>query len=415
MKTGIPRGSFSALLGTQSLTVFNDNLFKQVVLLLAVAAQVGSSSGFDLQALSGLAFSLPFVFFAATAGDVADRFRKRDVLLAAKWAEVGVMLFATLAFTTGSFAAVIMVLFLMGSQSAFLGPAKYGSMVEHFEPPELGRANGIMQATVLASVILGMGAAGLLLKRYEEHLWVLGLIYTAVAATGVLVAWKVHPQPPADAGRRLRLNPWLPVRTGLARAAQVPGLRPAILGHGLYWLLGGVLVFAWNEMGSKVLLVDSTTWTLRLASLSLSSAAGCLAAGALSRRCTGTWLPLCGGLGLAASFFAVALGPRDPLFIWICLLAGSFSGGFYLIPLRTLIQRLPPREEIGRTLGTSQLTDWVFIVAASLLKQFSASVGLDVIDLFWVLGAILCLALFPLAARLPAMPSAPASPPPPEA
>jgi MFS family permease len=63
------------LLITQTLGAFNDNLFKNalVVLILFRAGQAGAPA---LVALAGGVFILPYVLLSATAGQIADKWEK---------------------------------------------------------------------------------------------------------------------------------------------------------------------------------------------------------------------------------------------------------------------------------------------------------------------------------------------------
>jgi MFS family permease len=400
MKAGLSPRGFWALMVTQSLTVLNDNLFKQIMLLLAVNWQLAGRADFctDMQACVGLAFAVPFLLFAGIAGDLADSRRKRTVVLAAKLGEVVVMLGAALAFVTGSLPLLMLVLFLMGMQSAFLGPAKYGALVEMLEPQELARGNGIMQAFLLFAILLGMGSAGVLFDWSEalgethqlNRLAQLGLVFAAIAALGVWVARGLPNQPAAQPGRKLRLHPLTPTRDAWRLARQTAGLLPAILAHAHYWLLGAILVFAWNDMGKR-LGYEEGPWTIRLATLSVSIAIGCVAAGRLARDRVALRTPLIGGLGLAISFLCVAAGPRDANFIWFSLVIGSFFAGLYLIPLRTLVQRLPGPEMTGRAIGFSQFCDWVGVICASFVQTALSAADFSPFQSFWVLGLSLLL------------------------
>src|SRR5260221_1022988 len=83
--------SFWGMTATQFLGAFNDNLFKQLALLLAVGGPAslivassmvdGSSSpprtGPDLQSLAMFLFATPFLLFSGLAGFVSERLSKR--------------------------------------------------------------------------------------------------------------------------------------------------------------------------------------------------------------------------------------------------------------------------------------------------------------------------------------------------
>ena len=78
--------SFLSFLGTQALGAFNDNVFKQIVLLLSV----GYVAVADFQSVVQLLFALPFLLFSGLAGDIADRFSKGGIMVRCKLAEIAV-------------------------------------------------------------------------------------------------------------------------------------------------------------------------------------------------------------------------------------------------------------------------------------------------------------------------------------
>lgn len=382
--------SFRRLTETQFLTVFNDNAFKQTLLLLAASEPAASALlGGDPQARAGLVFALPFLLLAVFAGDLADRLPKPRLIVATKWAEAGVMLLAAAGLGLGSLPVGLLALFLMGAQSAFLGPAKYGVIPELVARPLLSRANGVFQAFVLGGVLLGTGSAGFIRSALGERLWIAPLVYAGLAVLGARLALRIEAVPAADPGRRLRWNPLLRLADGLRRAAQVPGLRAAMIGRGLFFHVGTIFVFAWNEMGVRLLGAPESWWTAGLASLTVSMAAGSYLAGRWSRgRPRPGFAPL-GAAAMACGFVVVALVPRAPWPVFATLLAANFFSGFFLVPLMTLLQQLPADRDRGQVQGACQMIDWLFIVAGSLVKELLSRLGLDAIQTFPILAGIL--------------------------
>ncbi len=109
---------------TQFLGAFNDNLFKQLILLLATptAAELLAGSGRDRQSTAMNVFAIPFLLFSGFAGYVADRVSKRTIVVVAKLAEVVIMLLGFIGFwwyDRVGFNGMMFVLFLMGTHSAF--------------------------------------------------------------------------------------------------------------------------------------------------------------------------------------------------------------------------------------------------------------------------------------------------------
>src|SRR5499427_3591720 len=74
-------------LWTQFLGAFNDNLFKIVVSMLAVHAVAASRAGRELSIVSTV-FILPFLLFSGYAGQLADIYSKRTVLIVSKSLEI---------------------------------------------------------------------------------------------------------------------------------------------------------------------------------------------------------------------------------------------------------------------------------------------------------------------------------------
>ena len=114
--------SFWGMTATQFLGAFNDNLFKQLMLLLAIPVGAAAATKADEQGLATMVFSLPFVLFSGFAGYLSDRYSKRTMIVACKGAEIGIMLLGMLAFLTYEtlgYRGLLMVLFLMGTHSAF--------------------------------------------------------------------------------------------------------------------------------------------------------------------------------------------------------------------------------------------------------------------------------------------------------
>ncbi|MHC4380040.1 MAG: MFS transporter [Planctomycetota bacterium] len=393
--------SYRRLVLTQFLTVFNDNLFKQSVLLLAIAMQGEQGSG---QSAAQALFSLPFLLFAVVAGDCADRFPKRNVILACKWAEVGVMLLAALAFFSGNLWAVFAVVFLMGTQSAFLGPAKYGCLPELASVPELPRANGLFQATVLLGILCGTGSAGHLAA---DFLWILGLAMAALAALGAWIAATMRTLPAADPVKRIHFDPIRRLIRGLQDARRSPGLHPALWGHAVFWFCGSLMLLAWNEFlardatGTARLEVSPGTWSMGLAGLSLFMAAGAVVAGLGLHARIPRWMPVFGALGMGTGFLVAGLVDPAPLPLFFAVGGASFFSGFYLIPLRSLMQTLPPQTRIGEVLGTGQMLDFLLIFLAALGRPALARLGVGPQELLILLALVLGITALCLRKALP--------------
>ena len=87
-------GGFQSFLWTQFLAAFNDNVYKMIVQVTAVAVAATSGVSDDKYlAIANAVFVIPFLLFAGPAGQIADRFSKTRVLQFTKLFEIPVMLF----------------------------------------------------------------------------------------------------------------------------------------------------------------------------------------------------------------------------------------------------------------------------------------------------------------------------------
>ena len=108
------------------LTGFNDNLFKQALVVL-VASKGLTLAGLDastIQVLAPAVIILPFVLASATAGQVSDRHPKATTIRWVKIMELPVMIVGGIGLLTENTWVMVSTLFLTGLQSTFFGPAK---------------------------------------------------------------------------------------------------------------------------------------------------------------------------------------------------------------------------------------------------------------------------------------------------
>src|SRR5262245_36814396 len=84
---------FGPFFGVQFLGAFNDNVFKQwlVILLAYQTAHFTALPNDVLQNLAQALFVLPFFLFSATAGQIADKYEKSGLITVTVAIELAVM------------------------------------------------------------------------------------------------------------------------------------------------------------------------------------------------------------------------------------------------------------------------------------------------------------------------------------
>src|SRR5205823_9145194 len=167
-------GGFEAFLWTQFLGAFNDNVYKMIVSMLAVAIAANKQLGARYLAIAGAVFVLPYLLFAGHAGQIADRFSKTRVLQITKALEIVTMVLGLSALLTNRIDLLLGVLFLLATQANFFSPAKYGILPEIMREAELTAANGLVEFSTLAAIVLGTSFGSFLIALWKNNPWRLG-------------------------------------------------------------------------------------------------------------------------------------------------------------------------------------------------------------------------------------------------
>jgi acyl-[acyl-carrier-protein]-phospholipid O-acyltransferase/long-chain-fatty-acid--[acyl-carrier-protein] ligase len=403
--------SFHGMVGTQFLGAFNDNLFKQLMLLLALKV-----AAWDMQPVAMFVFSLPFLLFSGYAGYLSDRFSKRNVIVLAKVAEIVVMalgMVGFLLFLQFGFPGLLLVLFLMGTQSAFFGPGKYGILPEMLRPSDLPRANGLILMTTFLAIIFGTAAAGFLTKatlregqQFEvaaTGLWLASGICILIAVTGTLTSLLIR--------RVAASNPKLAFETSaltipLATRQMLNRDRPlcyALLASCMFWLLAGVTQQAVNSLGEKQLGLTDDRTSILVASIGVGIALGAIAAGKLSRGRADFHVMRFGCWGMIGCLLILALpGPQNGhlLGFWgslpMLVLLGM-GAGMFAIPLQVFMQARPPEGLKGRMIAVMNQANFAAIFLSAgvywLFDQIVLSLGWNRSPIF----AFMALIMLPVA------------------
>ncbi|MCS7237263.1 MAG: MFS transporter [Thermoguttaceae bacterium] len=150
--------SFIALLVTQFTVALNDNMFRWLIVPIGKEL-IGQDTALWLGAVCFLA---PFLLLAGWAGFITDKHSKRGVIIWCKAAELLIMAMGIVTIWMGQVWMMFVVLFLMGAQTAFFSPSKYGSIPEIVPSAHIATANGWIGMTTMVACILGAALGGYL-------------------------------------------------------------------------------------------------------------------------------------------------------------------------------------------------------------------------------------------------------------
>lgn len=408
--------SFWAMATTQFLGAFNDNLYKQLMLLLALPAAVVAGAEVaeaakqsDVQGWASLVFALPFVLFSGFAGFLSDRFTKTPIIFLCKVAEIAVMILGLLAFwfygvfgQTGTW----IVLFLMGTQSSFFGPSKYGVLPELFRYQDLARANALILMSTFLAIILGIVAAGFL-KEFlggdsAEQLWMGLVLCILIAIVGTLTARMIRKTPPAHPDLSLRLDSW-GVSKEMARHFRTDRpLLAAIFVSSIFWLVSGLAVPTVNRLGVDQLGVGETKTSILTACVGLGIMLGSPLASMICRSRMGNAAVNIGLSGIVACLLVLGIWKDQTQVIgyWgslVSLIGLGIFAAIFSIPVMVFLQSRPPTHLKGRLIATMNQANFLGILLAGPLYQvferLAGGMNWPISSVFWMMAAF----VFPLA------------------
>jgi acyl-[acyl-carrier-protein]-phospholipid O-acyltransferase/long-chain-fatty-acid--[acyl-carrier-protein] ligase len=382
------RQGFQSFLWTQFLGAFNDNLFKIVVSMLAVHLVAAERAGRELSIVSAI-FILPFLIFSGYAGQLADVYSKRTVLVVSKSLEIVAASIGLVAFLFGHLQLTYVSLFLIALQATFFSPAKYGILPEILPDRDLSRANGLLEMSTFVAIVLGTAVGGYLLDVSGNHVWIIGLVVVAVAIAGTATSFGIPPVEAAAPGQRIDRNPWGEIWIGVRALRRDRVLWLTVIGISYFWFLGSLLQMVVVLFGKTTMGLSDTWVGVLTAFAAIGIGAGSMAAGRLSGDKVELGLAPIGAIGMGV--FAIALARSGGSFAVaaINLTLVGFFGGLFAVPLNALLQQRSDGKEKGRLMATNNFLNMVAIMLASAaLSLLSDRLGLSPQRILLVFGVL---------------------------
>jgi len=387
-----------SFLWTQFLGAFNDNVYKIIVSFFAIR-DLGPARGMPLAAFI---FVMPFFLFSGWSGHLADTLSKRTVLVATKMLEIAAMVLATVALVLHRLDLELAVLFLMGAHSTFFSPAKYGIVPELVPDAEISRANGLLEMSTFAAIILGTSVGGELFERWQDQPIVMGTVLVAIASIGTLTSLGIPRVAAADPTHRFALNPFAEIMRGLVRVMPDKTLWATVVGISYFWFLGALLQQVLIPWGQSSFGVGEAAATRLYTFLAIGIGAGSLAAGRLSGDKVELGLVPLGAVGLGV--FSLLLVPTAPHYLAasLVLILLGFSGGLFAVPLNAILQQRPADDEKGRVLATNNVLNTVgMMLAAAAFWLLADTLHLTLSQIILLSGVFTLLSTIYIVGRLP--------------
>ena len=404
---------FLPLFVTQLLNAFNDNLFKNAMVLFVVYQVYQSEQqGAQFSAIASAIFILPFFVLSAISGQLADMRDKAQIIRIVKAAEIGIMLIGGAGLVLGwlgylvtGLAIPLMLLALlgMGIHSTFFGPIKYAILPQHLHEDEVLAGTGLVEAGTYIAILAGTIVAGWIDVEWAA----VGVLVTAVL--GYFTSRQVPPAPPQGAVEPLDYHFIRASIDLVKRTAHDRRVFLAIMAISFFWTVGTVLFIQFPPLAKHVLHASKEVASLFLVIFSVGVAIGSMSVNALLKGTVSARYSPISVLVMAAfvgGFFLVCRQwptlPEGTLFdtaaflamplavpLLLALLGIAIAGGMFVVPLYAFLTTFVDKTQTSRTIAANNIVNSGAMVIGSLLASGLSAAGVAIVDQV-LLSAAMC-------------------------
>jgi acyl-[acyl-carrier-protein]-phospholipid O-acyltransferase/long-chain-fatty-acid--[acyl-carrier-protein] ligase len=400
---------------TQFLGAFNDNFYKSAMVML-ITYRLAQRAGYDARILVNIAggvFILPFFIFSAYAGQLADKYERSRLVQYIKIAEIIVMAGAVMGFYLESIPLLMIILFLMGAQSTFFGPLKYSILPQHLNKDELIAGNGLIQMGTFLSILTGTIFGGLTILT-ASGIHTASFFVVGIAVAGWTASCFIPKTNPVDPNLKLSADVVRDTVKIVTDVVPYKDIFLSILGISWFWLIGTTFLSQFPTYAKLVLGADEQVATLFLATFSIGIGLGSMACNSfLKGEVSGRYVPWAAVAMSVASILLYLVSHRPPLIpnapdigilaflsswenlaVIACLLAISFAGGLYIVPLYAIIQSRTEESRMAGVIACTNISDSLFMVLSAVGTSIFLTLGYSIPDIFLVMAVLTVAAAF---------------------
>lgn len=374
------KGMLSVIVA-QFLSAFGDNALLFATLALLKAQFYPDWSQPVLQ----MVFVGAYILFAPFVGQIADSFAKGRVMMVAN----GLKLAGAAGICLGINPFVGYT--LVGIGAAAYSPAKYGILGELTTGDKLVKANGLMEASTIAAILLGSVAGGVLADWHViAALVACALAYAGAVAANLFIPKLVAARPGQSWRLSAMTRSFFSACVVLWRNGET---RFSLVGTGLFWGAGVTLRFLlvlWVPVALGI--TDNATPTYLNAMVAVGIVVGAGAAAKLvTLETVSRCMPAGILIGVVVAIFSLqhALLPAYALLLLIGML-----GGFFVVPLNALLQERGKKSVgAGNAIAVQNLGENSAMLLMLGLYSLAVLVGVPAVAIGIGFGVLFALAI----------------------
>lgn len=391
---------------TQALGAFNDNLYKNALLLLIAFGGISAQS--DSALLTNLAaglFILPFFLFSPLAGQIADKMEKSKLIRWVKFLEIIIMLLAAAAVLSGSVEMMMLLLFLMGLQSTLFGPVKFALLPQHLQDDELVGGNALVEVGTFVAILVGTIVAGLFFNFEHGQYWIAGGI-VFFALLGFMTSLSIPKAPANDPYLKINWNPISELVNTINQARENRSVYFSIIAISWFWFIGASYLTQFPNLTRDYLGGSAQVVTLLLTLFSLGVALGSLVCERLSDYKIELGIVPLGSIGMTLFgidlYFSIStiqivenisainfIQQSENWRLMFDITMVSAFGGLFVVPLQALIQHRSDTKNRSQIIAANNVFNAIFMVASAAIGIIAlVVVELTIPEYFLVLAIL---------------------------
>jgi len=380
--------TFKWLNTTQFLGALNDNLFKLTMVFFLISSNSGINPD-RVMANTGAVFVLPFLLFSDSAGVLADRLSKQKIIVFLKIIEIGLMILGTLCLLFKSNYGLYTVLFLMCTQSAFFGPAKYGIVPELVPLERLSKSNSYLVSATFLSIIIGTVMSSFMATGEKGYIFC-GFLCILVSCTGLLASRKIYKTPACEGTSTLSPFFFIGIFKTVKSVSKDRSLIISVLTSSYFWMVAAYTQM--NIVPYGIQLMNLAPGNSNIAGylylvVAVGISAGAILAGILSGRKVELGIVPMGVFGISICLICLSFTDDSLLWALAAILFLGISAGLFILPLNAFIQWKTPSDKRGSVLAATNFLNFVGILCATLMmKIFQEGFGFSPGHAFMFLG-----------------------------
>ncbi|HGJ4157207.1 TPA: lysophospholipid transporter LplT [Salmonella enterica subsp. enterica serovar Grumpensis] len=374
------KGMLSVIVA-QFLSAFGDNALLFATLALLKAQFYPDWSQPVLQ----MVFVGAYILFAPFVGQIGDSFAKGRVMMVAN----GLKLAGAAGICLGINPFVGYT--LVGIGAAAYSPAKYGILGELTTGDKLVKANGLMEASTIAAILLGSVAGGVLADWHViAALVACALAYAGAVAANLFIPKLVAARPGQSWRLSAMTRSFFCACVVLWRNGET---RFSLVGTGLFWGAGVTLRFLlvlWVPVALGI--TDNATPTYLNAMVAVGIVVG---AGAAAKLVTLETVSRCMPAGILIGVVVAIFSLQHALLpAYVLLLLIGMLGGFFVVPLNALLQERGKKSVgAGNAIAVQNLGENSAMLLMLGLYSLAVLVGVPAVAIGIGFGVLFALAI----------------------